>query len=225
MPTSPGSASTATTSNATTPSTTHSCRPSPGYGPTTCSASSGSTGHRPTASTTRTGGSRVTRPGWPHSAAHCGPTRTRRRPAWKPPTCRTPLRSGRPKTRTTLREASGGPAVAPGAFAEGRERLRAAQPPVLGVSDVEPDEPEQPVQADSGEQVGDLRRLARGGYGSGLRDEDGSTRYLAYGRYGRPEQRTERRRRVVVVAVDADPGHVLPARPPPGRARDLAVVR
>ena len=93
------------------------------------------------------------------------------------------------------------------------------------MGDVEPDEPEQPVKADTGEQVGDLRGLVRGGHGGGLGDEDRGSRYLAHGRDGRPEQRTERGGRVVVVAVDADPGHVGPARPPPGRAGDLAIVR
>src|ERR1039457_5648918 len=106
------------------------------------------------------------------------------------------------------------PEVSLGTLAERGDGSRTGEPPVDRVAGVEPHEPEKAVEADSGEQVGDFRRLD-GCWRSGcLGDEDRIVGQSPHGDNGWPEHRCENRGRAGVVAVDSDPVHVGGAGPP-----------
>src|ERR1019366_6717584 len=114
-----------------------------------------------------------------------------------------------------------------GALAERGDSRGGAEAEVQadGAGGVEPYEPEQPIQANTREQIGDLRWLACGRHRARLGDEYRVASQRAHGSDGWPEQGCELPGRLEVVAVDPYPGHVRAARPPPGRAGDPAVLR
>ena len=96
-------------------------------------------------------------------------------------------------------------------------------PVVLG--DVEPHQPERVVLAHPGEEVGDLCRLAGVGTRRGLRQQQRLTGERSYLGDGLAEDAGEGFVGTVIVAVDADPGHVLRARPPGGDRPGAGLIR
>src|ERR1700683_3711999 len=82
--------------------------------------------------------------------------------------------------------------------------------------DVEPYEPERAVVAHPVEQVADLRRLVGLGSRGSLREEHGLAGEDPHLGDRLAEDTGEGVGGAVVVAVDADPGDVLTARPPGG---------
>ncbi len=77
--------------------------------------------------------------------------------------------------------------------------------PIHIVNGVEPDESQQTVQADTGEQVSNFRRLVRGRCGRCLGYKHRSMSEPAYSGDGWPEQGSEFPGRLVVVAVKPHP--------------------
>jgi ATP-dependent Clp protease protease subunit len=96
-------------------------------------------------------------------------------------------------------------------------------PVVLG--DVEPHQPERVVLVHPGEEVGDLGRLAGGGTRRGLRQQHRLTGEGSHLGNGLAEDAGEGFVGTVVVAIDADPGDVLRARPPGGDGPGARLIR
>src|SRR5579864_5697623 len=91
--------------------------------------------------------------------------------------------------------------------------------------DVEPYEPERAVLAHPGEEVADLRGLAGPGSRSGLRQQHRLAGEHPHLGDRLAEDTVELIGGAVVVAVDADPGDVLAARPPGADRPGAGLVR